>query len=168
MKPFQSRLPRTRWNVLLRSGIGSLAVMIILTMAAGSASPQEKADFTGHWVLNKTKSDFGSAREPDDETEDIQQNGSVIVIKIVTQDDGGKHEHNVRYTTDGAENTIVVAGHEMKYKSHWEGESLVTVVRVETGGGYTETRSVSKDGRTQTIEMVDPDRGTLKVVLDRS
>jgi hypothetical protein len=167
MKRFQSRLSQTSWNVLLRSGVASLATVILLTLAAGAASSQEKPDFTGHWILNTTKSDFGSAPKIDDLTENIQQNGSVIVIRIVTQDDGGKHEHNVSYTTDGAGNTNVVAGQPMIYKSHWEGESLVTVVRDERGGGYTETRSLSKDGKTQTVETVDPDRGSLKLVLDR-
>jgi hypothetical protein len=136
-------------------------------MAASAASSQEKPDFTGHWVLNKTKSDYGPTQKPDDLTEDIQQNGSVIVVRRIATGDGVKYVSNLWYATDGAENTNVVGGHQMKYKSYWEGESFVTVVRDEVGGGYTETRSLSKDGKTQTVEMVFVNGDTSKHVFDR-
>jgi hypothetical protein len=167
MKRFQSRLSQTSWNLLLRSCIASLAVIISLTMAAGAAPSQEKPDFTGHWVMNQTKSDYGFAPRPDDETEDIQQNETLIVVRRIVTRDGVKVEANLRYTTDGTENTRVVERHQLRCKSHWEGESLVTVVRDETGGGYTETRSLSKDGKTQTIEMVFVNGDTGKLVFDR-
>jgi hypothetical protein len=169
MKRFHCRLSQTSWNVLLRSGIACLAVIITVTMAPGATSSREKPDFTGHWVLNKTKSDFGSSPKSDELTQNIQKNGSVITIRIVAQHAGAKYEHTLTYRTDGVETTGVVAGgNQMTYKSHWEGESLVTVARNETaGGGFTETRSLSKDGKTQTVETVDPNRGTLKLVLDR-
>ena len=166
MQPFQSRLSQTSWNILLRSGVASLAVIISLTMAAGAGFSQEKPDFTGHWVLDRTKCDSAPPREG--QTQDIQQNGSVIVVRRIATRDGVKDVANLWYTTDGDENTNVVHQHQLKYKSHWEGESLVTVVRDETGGGYTETRSLSKDGKTQTVEMVFVNGDTAKFVYDRS
>lgn len=143
-----------------------LAIVSLTGPARPAFSQGKKPDFSGHWILNKTKSDFGQGPKVEAVTEDIQQNGNVLVIKNVTRDPRGEQERNLRYTTDGAENTNVVMGHTMKTQSHWEGESLVTVIRDERGMQLTETRSLSKDGKSQTVET-DFGMGKQKLVLDK-
>ena len=141
------------------------AALGALILWAAPVFPQEaKPDFSGHWQLDKEKSDFGSLPPLEDVTEDIDHHEPTLLITTVTKTPGGEMKRSVKYTTDDVENTNTVAGHTMKTKTHWEGASLVTVIRDENGLQITEVRSLSKDGKTQTIAS-DFGTGKLKLVM---
>jgi hypothetical protein len=54
---------------------------------------------------------------------------------------------------------FAVGGREMTAQTRWDGGKLVTLVRDPRGMQFTEVRSLSEDGRVQTIEgFVDPSR----------
>lgn len=142
----------------------SIALGIMLLPVQNALAQNAKPDFSGHWVLDKTKSDFGQGPQPDDMSEVIEHHEPKLVITTTTTQGGAENTRSVRYTTDDAENTNMVAGHEMKTKTHWDGNSLVTVVRDEAGLQLTEVRALSKDGKTQTVET-DFGMGKHKLVL---
>ena len=166
MKRFESLSHWKSVHHFFNMGIATLAASVLTAVAGPALAQDKKPDFAGHWVLSKTKSDFGGGPKVNSVTEDIQQSGSIIAIKTVTVDARGKQERIVRYTTDGAADTNVVLGHQMKTVSHWDGENLVTVIRDERGLQLTETRSLSKNGKTQTIET-DFGMGKQKLVEDK-
>lgn len=139
-----------------------LATLVLLAQAA--FSQDAKPNFSGHWKLDKSKSDFGSGPQPDEVIEVIDHHEPTLVVNTTTTQAGHEEKRSVRYTTDDAENTNVVGGHTMKTKTHWEGNSLVTVVRDEGGLQLTEVRTISKDGKTQTIET-DFGMGKQKLVM---
>jgi len=142
-----------------------LVVLATLVLSAQPTFSQDaKPNFSGHWKLDKSKSDFGSGPQPDEVSEVIDHHEPTLVVNTTTTQSGREEKRSVRYTTDDAENVNVVAGHTMKTKTHWEGNSLVTVVRDERGLQLTEVRTLSKDGKTQTVET-DFGMGTHKRVM---
>jgi hypothetical protein len=65
----------------------------------------------------------------------------------------------IRLTTDGKDNLNIVGGREMTAQTRWDGGKLVTLVSDPRGMQFTEVRSLSEDGRVQTIEgFMDPSR----------
>jgi prophage tail gpP-like protein len=142
-----------------------LAVLATLVLLAQATFAQDgKPNFSGHWRLDKSKSDFGSGPQPDEVSEVIDHHEPTLVVNSTTRQSGREDKRSVRYTTDGAENTNMVAGHTMQTKTHWEGGRLVTVVRDERGLQLTEVRSLSKDGKTQSVET-DFGMGKQKLVM---
>ena len=153
MVQFLSPRPHKTPGPCFAMAIVVLAAYGMLIVPTGAASSQgNKPDFSGHWVLDKAQSDLGPGPKVDDVTEDIQHHEPVLIITTIAKDAGGENKRTVRYTTDGAPNTNQAAGHEMKTTTRWEGDTLVTVVRDEAGLELTESRSLSNDGKTQTVE----------------
>jgi hypothetical protein len=142
-----------------------LVVLATLVVSAPTTFCQDaKPDFSGHWKLDKPKSDFGPGPQPDEVIEVIDHHEPTLVVNTTTTQSGREEKRSVKYTTDDAENINMVAGHTMKTKTHWEGGSLVTVVRDERGLQLTEVRTLSKDGKTQTVET-DFGMGKQKLVM---
>ena len=123
-----------------------------------------KPNFSGHWKLDKSKSDFGAGPQPDEVIEVIDHHEPTLVVNTTTTQSGREQKRSVRYTTDDAENINMVCPATMKTKSHWEGNSLVTIVRDERGLQLTEARTLSKDGKTETVET-DFGMGKQKLVM---
>lgn len=146
-------------RVLVLIAVGLMILPVPNALAQGA-----KPDFSGNWVLDKSKSDFGQGPQPDDMSEVIEHHEPKMVITTTTTQGGAENTRSVNYTTDGVENVNMVNGHQMKTKSHWEGASLVTVVRDEAGLQLTEVRTLSKDGKAQTVET-DFGMGKQKLVL---
>ena len=141
-----------------------LVVLATLLLAPAAFSQDAKPNFSGHWKLDKSKSDFGSGPQPDEVIEVIDHHEPDLVVNTTTTQSGREQKRSVKYTTDDAENINMVGGHTMKTKTHWEGGSLVTVVRDEGGLQLTEVRTLSKDGKTETVET-DFGMGKQKLVM---
>jgi hypothetical protein len=157
-------MKRSRRTVRVVTGV-PLAVFGALVLATQATFPQNaKPDFSGHWELDKAKSDFGPGPQPDDVIEVIEHHEPKLVITTTTKQNGAENTRSVRLTTDDVENTNLVAGHVMKTRTHWDGRSLVTVVRDEGGLQLTEVRTLSKDGKTEIVET-DFGMGKQKLVL---
>jgi hypothetical protein len=140
----------------------ALSTVFCPTQRALAQSP--KPDFSGSWVLDKTKSDFGGTPAPESMSEVIEHREPKIVITTTTKQSGGEDQRIVRLTTDGAENANEFAGHQVKTATHWNGDRLVTVVQDQGGRQFTETRALSADRKTQTV-ILDSGMGQQKLVM---
>jgi hypothetical protein len=126
-----------------------------------------KPDFSGSWVLDKDKSDFGGTPAPESMTEVIEHREPKIGITTTTKQPGGEDRRVVRLTTDGVENANEFAGHQVKTTTHWDGDKLVTVVKDQGGMQFTETRVLSANRKIQTLTL-ESGMGQQKLVMVRN
>jgi len=118
--------------------------------AAAALRPQNsKPNLSGHWIMNAAKS---TGRNPKTCEETIEHRDPGLTITTVSEDPRGRSKTFLKLTTDGRESVNDVNGNEFHSKSHWEGGKLVTVVTGDRGLTMTEVRSLSADGRVQTVE----------------
>jgi hypothetical protein len=140
----------------------TLGALCIATLPAFGQTA--KPNFSGRWELDKAKSDFGSGPAPKDIIEQIDQKGKTIVFTTTFVTADGEFKNVVKLTTDGSPNTNMMRGHEFTTRTHWQGDSLVTLVRDPRGLQLTETRALSENGKVMTIAVVSGDQKQ-KVVM---
>ncbi|HWD00481.1 MAG TPA: hypothetical protein VG456_27175 [Candidatus Sulfopaludibacter sp.] len=109
----------------------TLALTFLLT--APLWTQDKKPDLSGHWTA-----------KPKNYQETIQQKGPVVTISGANL--------FLKLTTDDRECINEVNGNEFHSKTHWEGAKLVTTVTGDRGLSMVEVRSLSADGKTQTVE----------------
>ncbi|MGO9255703.1 MAG: hypothetical protein ACLQU1_05305 [Bryobacteraceae bacterium] len=125
-----------------------LAISLLATAAA--LWPQDsKPNLSGRWVMNAAKS---TGRNPKTCEETIDHKEPALTITTVSEDPRGQSKSFLKLTTDGRDSVNEVNGNEFHSKSHWEAAKLVTVVTGDRGLTMTEVRSLSADGKTQTVE----------------
>jgi hypothetical protein len=80
-----------------------------------------------------------------------------LAIQRAFRNEEGEQTQQLKYTTDGKSNKNTLPdGRSTKSKTHWEGSQLVTKSNMDTPMGsmeITETRSLSADGKTMTLEQ---------------
>lgn len=163
---------RSHWMKLCKSWaltgkLGTLIVLGALICPMHIALAQgAKPDFSGSWVLDKEKSDFGGMPAPESMTEVIEHREPKIVITTTTTQSSAADRRVVRLTTDGAENANEFAGHQVKTTTRWEGDKLVTVIQDQAGMHFTETRALSANRKIQTV-VLDSGVGQQKLVMTR-
>jgi hypothetical protein len=136
----------------------TLFVICLLATAAALRPQDPKPNLSGRWVMNATKS---SGRNPKACEENIDHKEPTLTITTVSEDPRGQSKSFVKLTTDGRDSVNDVNGNEFHAKSHWEAAKLVTVVTGDRGLTMTEVRSLSADGKTQTVEsFMGPSRAT--------
>jgi hypothetical protein len=147
-----------------------------LAMSAGGSHP----DLSGRWKLDKTRSALPPA-SPDDLVQVIEQRDQQLRVTTTSKDWSGDFSENIQKpialtlfsltipewtaTTDGVERSEKYGPAELKSKTHWDGDQLVTAWSLERDG-KTEiagewVRLLSADGKTQSlgIKAHDPQRG---------
>jgi hypothetical protein len=149
------------WRLGALIVLGALVCPMHIALAQGA-----KPDFSGSWVLDKEKSDFGGTPAPESMTEVIEHREPKFVITTTTQQPSGEDRRIVRFTTDGAENTNEFAGHKVKTTTRWDGDKLVTVVEDQAGMHFTETRTLSANRKIETITL-DSGVGQQKLVMTK-
>lgn len=128
-----------------------MRLLIVLLMAVVALAGADKASFAGRWEMDRER----SQHQPADESvvEVIQHDGPKVVITSKLQRPGhDPRSYTVRLTTDGSENLNIVLGREMTARSVWREGELVTHIQDSRGMQFHEVRSLSEDGRTQTVE----------------
>lgn len=133
--------------------------VIGLLATATALRPQDsKPNLSGHWVMDAAKS---TGRNPKTCEETIEHHDPSLTITTVSEDPRGRTTTFLKLATDGSESVNDVNGNEFHSKSHWDGARLVTVVTGDRGMTMTEIRSVSADGKVQTVEsFMGTARGT--------
>jgi len=161
--------------VKMLSGLTLISLAVVLVSAEG------KVNFSGTWILDKSKSDvsqFIGVGEDAEKTQNAsmtmvvdQQGASLRVTRILkTQGDERKEIHT--YKIDGNETTNTgFRGETVVARAFWEGDKLVVVStrtkRVLMKDISAESRgvwSLSPDGKTLTIAaQVNSPRGEQRV-----
>ncbi len=152
----------------------TLATLLLVAVAMLASPP--KPDFTGKWVLNIAKSDFGPLPVPKSRTDEITQKGDHIkIVRTQTNSDDqtatltldcpiGGADCNTSYST----NQVTV-----KAKATWSGEALVVDMNLTSGENQLQaidTMTLSADGKTITAKRhiaTSMGEGDVTLVLDK-
>jgi hypothetical protein len=159
----------------------------LAVIAVGLVSAQSKANFSGTWILDKSRSDAsqllgvseGVEKDPNTTmTMVVDQQGTTIMVTRVLKAQGEERRETHTYKTDGQETTNTgFRGESVVARTFWEGDKLVVVatrkmkvlvkeLSVDSRGVW----SLSPDGKTLTIDAkVNSPRGEQRVraVFDR-
>ncbi len=161
--------------------VKTLSGLSLISLAVALVSAEGKVNFSGTWILDKSKSDVSQFIGVGEDTEKAQnasmtmvveqQGASLRVTRILkTQSDERKEIHT--YKIDGNETTNTgFRGETVVARAFWEGDKLVVVStrtkRVLTKDISAESRgvwSLSPDDKTLTIAaQVNSPRGEQRV-----
>jgi hypothetical protein len=158
-----------------------------MSLTVALVSAEGKVDFSGTWILDKSKSDVSQFIAVGEDSEKAQNASMTMVVEqegaslrvtriLKTQSDERKEIHT--YKIDGNETTNTgFRGETVVARAFWEGDKLVVVStrtkRVLTKDISVESRSVWSllpDGKTLTIAaQVNSPRGEqrLRAVFDK-
>jgi hypothetical protein len=154
------------------------SVAAILLTFAPVAFAQAKPDFSGTWMFDTAKSEMGRAGAgpggggPGGRMGEIAAEARILIKQtpdaLVIEQHLGDNAHTITYQLNGAESINTgPRGGEMKSKSHWEGNKLVTEgsQTMTTGRGEMtlqtkEVRSLAPDGAMVVERETTTPRGT--------
>lgn len=143
-----------------------LSVMLCGAMSALAADAP--ANFAGTWKLDTARGENLGMMSALQQTVVITQSRDALVLRETSDFQGQKSEREVRYDLTGAPVTNPgPMGGKAETVARWEGDRLVVTSTAEgsvagTKSVRTETRSLSSDGRTMTVESA---RGAGKPVI---
>ncbi len=143
---------------------------VLLLAAASLAFSQSTPDLSGVWKADKEKSQMGGPMGQADFYASIQQSGSKIEEKTITQGVHFEQRGDWKYDTSGAETTNEFRGAKLASKAAWEGGSLVIDMAGNDDGREIkmhEKWTPSPDGNSITVVRNDG-RGEMTMVLDKS
>ncbi|HET9512492.1 MAG TPA: hypothetical protein VFO95_01085 [Gemmatimonadales bacterium] len=132
------------------SAVMALAVATALPV---SIAAQDKPNFSGTWVLQTDKSDYGMMPPPMSRTDIIDHQEPKITIKRTAATGEGENKLDLVYAVDGKPWKNQAGEQEVTSTLHWEGQELVVVSEVDTPQGLatlTDRWSLSADGKTLT------------------
>jgi hypothetical protein len=148
-----------------------LAFVFLATIAAFAA---KRPDFTGSWEFNADKSKNIGMMMQVKMTQTIHQSDASLDVLSHTNFQGSDQDMKTHYDLTGkpATNDSPMAG-PSETISKWEGEKVVTswTSQSAVAGGdkvvRTETRSLSADGRTMTVESVRGSNSPVVMVFEK-
>jgi hypothetical protein len=123
---------------------------LLLAFAALAQNP--KPDFSGRWTIDTAKSNYGGRPAPKTYVEVIEHKDPALTISSTSEDQRGESKMFLKFTTDDRDCVNEVNGNEFHSKSHWDGAKLVTTVTGDRGLSMVEVRSLSANGKVQTVE----------------
>jgi len=132
-----------------------LAILLAVALAVPSfVQAQAKPDFSGKWIQDIEKSDpapagrGGGAATPQQIT--IVQTAAEFTMERTT----GQGVQKTVYKLDGSESSNAGRGGDVKSKTNWDGNKLVTKYQRTMGENtvdVTETRSLEADGTLKVV-----------------
>jgi hypothetical protein len=132
----------------------TLAAWLLFAVASTSqlTSDKKKGSLSGRWVMDAERSSYGRMPLPKSYVEVIDQKEPVITVSTTSEEQRGEIKSFMKLTTDGRESLNEINGNEFRSTSHWDGVKLITTVTGDRGMRMVEVRSISADGKTQTVE----------------
>jgi len=144
------------------------ALLIGLLMLAAFAAPPP--NFSATWVFNREKSKNLGMMPPMKMTQTIEQSASSFDVTLDTTFLGNHHQTKTHYDLSGktVQNDSAMAG-PSDTVSQWQGDKLVTTWtgKNDPKSVRTETRWLSPDGKTMTVESVRGANPPAVMVFDR-
>lgn len=130
---------------------GSLNVFRALFLAMLLTVPLAAApNFSGSWILNTAKSDYGQFPAPEVMTREIRHNDPVLSLSTYQKGAQGELTTDLTYTTDGKP---AINGPNQG-SAHWEGDKLI----IETSRDYQGTKLTQREEWSLSV-----DRKTLNI-----
>jgi hypothetical protein len=132
---------------------GILLAFLLITSVAQAAAP----DFSGTWVLNLQRSDFGPLPGPAKESQAVDHKGPTLKVKAETEGEQGPMSFELQYTTDGAECKNTIMGMPLVSKVKPEGESLKFDAKLEVQGmqiTIQETWTLAEEGKVLKVKRL--------------
>jgi hypothetical protein len=125
------------------------------SMGASSASTSAKPNFSGTWVLDPSKSDFGAMPGPSSATDVIDHKEPSVKISVKQTNAMGDMAFAMDLVDDGQKvSTWQIFGSEAKSTAHWDGDTLVitTDTTIQDNAMKIASRyTLSPDGNTLTV-----------------
>jgi len=131
-----------------------IALAAFVAMTAASTA-QAKPDFSGVWIMDASKSDFGAMPSPATMTRTITHKEPSF--RVVTVQKGGTTEDrtiDTTFTTDGKPQTNTIPGGSLTLAGKWEGTTLVlagTMSLTDMAIPVEDRFALSQDGTTLTV-----------------
>jgi hypothetical protein len=153
----------------LRTLVLSLSLLIL----GLSLSAQAPANFAGTWVLNTAKGKNLGMMASLQDTVQISQTATELVVRHSSSFQGQPNTRELRYALDGkAVMNDGPMGDHNDTVAKWVGRTLVTTWTKEgavagTTSVMTETRSLSSDGKTMSLESVRGSNAPVVMVYER-
>lgn len=153
----------------MKKTVGVL-VLCLWSLAAFSAS---RPDFSGTWVFRPESSKNVGMMSAMKMTQTIQQSASSLDVTSATTFQGSDQQMKTHYDLSGktATNDSPMAGPSDTI-SKWDGDKLVTTWTSQgavsgTKTVRTETRSLSPDGKTMTVESLRGSSSPVVMVFEK-
>ena len=145
----------------------TLRALVVLSLLAGSASAQNKPNFTGTWKMNAAKSNFAGGPAPDYINRTISHAEPGLLIEEEQLGPAGLQKTTRKYTTDGTPMSFESQGTQVTSSALWEGNTLIVVSKVEAiGVQFTDKMTLPGDGNTLTSAVrIDSPQGGVDVVV---
>lgn len=143
---------------------------ILWALVASAAPP---VDFSGAWSLNASKSQNLGMMARMEYSLVITQNPTALVVKDRTKMMGEPQTHETQYALNGTSTANVnFMGDKAQTVTRWDGARLVTTwtssgAVAGTTMVRTETRALSPDGKTMTVESTNGAKPPIVFVFDR-
>ena len=103
-----------------------LKSVVFIAALASLAPAADKPNFSGNWVLDADKSNFGPMPAPTTMTRKVDHHDPAMTVdQTTTGGPQGDQTATMKYSTDGKETTNSMMGNDMKSKAVWEGKTLV-------------------------------------------
>lgn len=153
-------------NLLIKSVFMMRLVLFTITLTLNIPlvinAQTEKANFTGDWIFNLSKSTPSVRRTADSETitRVVTQNENTLTTTSTnTREDGKSFSRSTTFTLDGKENVLTswsAVGTPPKYVATWSdnGEILVLVTTSTTQKGNRKTTQSWKLINTNTLSII--------------
>lgn len=148
----------------------TLSLALLALIANATSSP---ADFSGAWSFNPVKSQNLGMMGSMEYSLVITQTPAELIIKDHTVMMGVARSSETKYALNGANTeNLNYMGDKSATVTHWDGPRLVTTwsssgAIAGTTTVRTETRSVSSDGKTMTVEMTNGAKPSIIFIFDR-
>lgn len=130
-------------------------IVFVLALTV-EVTAQTRPDFSGTWLLNAALSVGLRDDERKGVTLVVRQSDREIVFERTLV---GGEPRVIRYALDGSESTSRAGNAEIKARSRWDGDKLVTegtqqasVLLIRISAKFNEIRYVSADDRTMVVE----------------
>ena len=146
------------------------ALTLMMSLGVAAAAP---ADFSGSWVLNASKSKNLGMMATMDYASDIQQTADALSVKDTTQMMGQAQTQETHYLLNGTPTpNVSYMGDQAQTTTRWDGAKVVTTwtspgAVAGTNSIRTETRSLSADGNTMTVESTNGSKAPIVFAFDR-
>ena len=136
----------------------ALAALLVTFALSAFGGPPPKPDFSGKWVLNAAKSDFGQIPPPKSRVDDIKQKDAhLALVRTQLSSVGSTVTLTLDCTIGGGDCVSTNSEKEVQVKTRasWDGDVLVFNLTVTTPDGEVTTLdrfTRSADGKTITVQ----------------